>query len=160
MAIQLTRTEVPLTTDEIRMFLRDQPDYNILLDDVEFKDTDIHLAMKLTTQKWNAVTPVSNVTNPADLNGYVLLCGVCGFLLKSEGLRQLRNQLQTQDGNIAPVGMDEKESLYLKWAAHFQNEFMEKAQRIKIQQNIESLFDSRTNGIGSDYRYTFTKVMY
>jgi hypothetical protein len=149
MAVTLTANEVGLTTDVIRMFLRDDPNHNILLDgELEFPEADLNNAMRLAVSKWNAVTPVSNVTDPRQINEYVLLCGVCGLLLKSEGLRQLRNQLQTQEGNIAPVGIDEKESLYLKWADHFQREFMDKAQKIKIQNNIESLL-----GVGNSSNY-------
>ena len=146
MALQLTATQVGLTTDIIRLFLRDQPDYNILLDgDIEFPDKDINNAMRLAVAKWNSITPVSNVTDPTQINEYVLLCGVCGLLLKSEGLRQLRNQMITQDGNISPVGLDEKENLYLKWAAHFQQEFDIKAQNIKIQNNMESLLGAHNS---------------
>ncbi len=158
MPVELKTNTTALTTDEIRMFLRDQPEYNILLDDVEFEDKDILLAMKLTVSKWNAITPMTNMTDPNSLNSYILLFGVCGFLLKSEGLRQVRNQLQTQDGNISPVGMDEKESLYMRWASHFQNEFATRAQALKIQANVEVLLDAgsdmKTAGFGSEYRYS------
>ena len=152
MPVVITSASFKLTTDEIRMFLRDQPDYNILLDDVEFEEKDINLAMKLTVAKWNALTPVTNFTSPDQLNEYVLLIGVCGFLLKSEGLRQLRNAMRARDGNIDQVNMDEKEALYLKWATHFQREFKEVAKNIKIQNNMESLLDG-CSGFGSGYRY-------
>ena len=156
MAVQLGSTGVPFSVDDIRMFLRDQPDWNILLDDIESTDDDIRSAMRLTVAKWNAIPPISNVTDPAQLNEYVLLCGSCGFLLKSEGLRQLRNQMQTQDGNISPVGLDEKEALYMRWAQHFQEEFERYALRIKVQENMESILDSgcgAENGLGSGYKY-------
>lgn len=154
MPVQLPESKFRVTTAEIRMFLRDQPAYNILLDDIEHSDAQIELAMKLTVAKWNAITPVTSVVDASYLNEYVLLCGVCGLLLKSEGIRQKRNQLMTQDGNISPVGLDEKEAIYFKWALHFQQEFDTKAQAIKIQQNMESLFDgSNTNYTGSGYRY-------
>jgi hypothetical protein len=153
MAIQIDANKYPLSTDEIRLFLRDQPEYNILLDDIEFEDKDINNAMRLTVAKWNAMPPITNVTTPDQLNEYVLLCGVCGFLLKSEGLRQVRNQMVTQDGNISQVGIDEKEAIYFRWATHFQSEFKEFAQRLKIAQNVESLIDPCMSGFSSGYRY-------
>ena len=58
MPVQLDANALPLNVDEIRMFLRDQPDYNILLDDIEFSDKDIQLAMRLTVSKFNAITTV------------------------------------------------------------------------------------------------------
>lgn len=149
MPVTLPKTEFPLKVEEIRMFLRDQPNYNILLEDIEFKDEDIQLAMRLTVARYNALTPQTSLTSPAQLNEWILLCGVCCILFRSEGARQLRNQLVTQDGNIAPVGLDEKEDLYLKWSMHFCNEFDEKAQKIKIQDNMESAY----GGFGSGYRY-------
>jgi hypothetical protein len=136
------------------MFMRDQPEYNILLDDIEFSDPDIVRAMKLTVAKWNAHPPIiGNITSPDQLNEWVLLCGVCCLLLKSEGLRQKRNQLQTQDGNIAPVGLDEKESLYLKWSMVFCEEFERLCREAKIQQNMESIITGTGNCLRSGYYY-------
>jgi hypothetical protein len=160
MPVQLTPdTTFSLTTEDIRAFMRDQPEYNILLDDVEFSNVDIQRAMRLTVAKWNALPPITNLTGPEFLNEWVLLCGVCCILLKSEGLRQKRNQLTVQDGNIANVGLDEKESLYLKWSMIFCDEFERLAQAAKIQQNMESILDDGrgrcgpSNGFGSGYRY-------
>lgn len=153
MAVQLPADAFRITTDEIRMFLRDQPEYNILLDDVEFKDRDIALAMRLTVAKWNAITPITNLTSPSQLNEWVLLCSVCCILLKSEGIRQKRNQLATQDGNIAPVGLDEKEAIYLKWSMIFCDEFERLARAAKIQQNMESLLNNRNSCLRSGYAY-------
>lgn len=154
MPVTLTSNFFPLTTDELRMFMRDQPNYNILLDDVQFTNEEILLAQKLTVAKWNAITPVTTLTSADQLNEYILLCGVCGFLLKSEGIRSVRNQLVTQDGAIAPVGIDEKEDIYFKWARHFQDEFDRKAQAMKVQENMESLLRTDgCSGFGSGYRY-------
>lgn len=158
MSVGLRKTSEPLTTDIIRMFLRDTVEHNSLTDDIEFSKEDIDGAIFLAVAKWNAIPPISNVTDPAQLNAYVLLCGVCGLLLKSEGLRQNRNQLTVQDGNIAPIGMDDKEDQYYKWARHFQDEFNIFASRIKIQENMESIMDA-CSGLSSGYswlgRYTY-----
>ena len=153
MPVQLPADASPLTSGDIRLFMRDQPEYNILLDDIEFEDSDILRAMRLTVAKWNALTPVTNLTSWEQLNEWVLLCGVCCILLKSEGLRQKRNQLQTQDGNIAPVGLDEKEAIYLKWAMVFCEEFERLAKTAKIQQNMESLLNNNNSCLRSGYYY-------
>jgi hypothetical protein len=153
MVVELQPNAARLTSDEIRMFLRDTPEWNILHDDVVFNNDDIQLAIKLTVSKWNAITPMSSIVDPNLLNGYVLLCGVCGFLLKSEGIRQMQNQMMVQDGNVAPAGLDEKESIYMKWAMHFQEEFQAKAQMLKIAINMESLLGDPFNWLGSGYRY-------
>lgn len=156
MPVQLTQDAFPLTVEDIRAFMRDQPDFNILTDDIEFSDKDIERAMRLTVAKWNATTPITSLTSPAQLNEYILLCGVCCILLRSEGLRQKRNQFVTRDGNIDPVGLDEKEALYLKWATYFCEEFDRMAKEYKVQQNMESMLDDRCggeSGFGSGYRW-------
>lgn len=152
MVVQLTATTAPLTSEGIRMFLRDTVAQNILLDDIEHSEEDIQLAMRLTVAKWNSITPITNLQYPEQLNEYILLCGVCGLLLKSEGIRQKRNQLQAGDGNIDNVSLDEKEAIYYRWATHFQAEFNDKAQRMKVQQNLESILNCAA-GFGSGYRY-------
>jgi len=140
--ITLVPNENALTVEMIRMFLRDRPEYNILLDDVEFKTIDIENAARLTVFKWNAYVPVSNITSIVDINPYLALLSICSILLRSEGLRQLRNQVNAQDGGIAPVGLDEKETLYMRWAESLGAEFDTQTKQIKIQQNLEVLMDN------------------
>lgn len=152
MTVQLTSTDALLTSEGIRMFMRDTVEYNILLDDIEHSQAAINQAMRLTVAKWNAITPLTSLTSPEQMNEYLLLCGVCGLLLKSEGIRQLRNELRAQDGNIDNVSLDEGEAQYLKWANHFQQEFDSKAKSMKIQQNLESILDC-ASGFGSGYRW-------
>lgn len=151
MSVELPDNALPLTTEDIRMFLRDTPEHNpLLLDGVEFSDPDIQRAIKLTVAKWNAMTPQSSdPPNGETLNEYVLLMGTCSILLRSEGVRQLRNQLMTQDANISPVGLDEKEALYSRWSDRLQAEFDTLARQIKIQNNMESCY----GGFSSGYRY-------
>ena len=152
MTVQLTSNTSQLTSEGIRMFLRDTMDENSLLHDIEHPDANINQAMRLTVAKWNSITPITNLTDPGQMNEYLLLCGVCGLLLKSEGIRQKRNQLIAGDGNIDNVSLDEKEAIYLKWANHFQQEFDRKAQAMKVQQNLESIVNC-ASGFGSGYRY-------
>lgn len=149
MPVTLPQTTTPLKIEEIRMFLRDQPQYNVLLEDIEFSDDDIRLAMRLTLARYNALTPQTSISSPLQINEWLLLAGVCCILFRSEGARQLRNQLVTQDGNVAPVGLDEKQELYVAWADRFCAEFDDKAQKIKIQLNMESCY----GGFRSGYSY-------
>ena len=150
MTTQVTTNAVPLTTYDVRAFFRDQPKYNILIDGVEFSNEDIQRAIRWTVAKWNAFTPQSN--DPLDgstLNEYVLLFGVCAILLRSEGVRQLRNQVSYQDGNMPQVSMDEKQCPYAQWADRMQQEFDFHVRQIKTQNNMESCY----GGLSSGYRY-------
>jgi hypothetical protein len=150
MTVQVPATQVPLTTDDIRAFLRDQPKYNILIEGVEFSNEDIERAIRWTVAKWNAMTPQSSDPPTGEtLNEYILLFGVAAILLRSEGVRQVRNQVTYQDGNMPQVSMDEKESIYMRWADRMQQEFDILARQIKNQNNMESAY----GGLASGYRY-------
>ena len=148
MPVELKKNELPLTTDDIRWFLRDSPEHNILLpDDVEFSDDDINRAIRFAVAKYNAMTPQTNVT-AGYLNPYILLCGVCAILLRSEGVRQNRNEMRSQDGNISNVNLDEKQAQYAQWADIMQREFDHHARQTKTQNNMEACYSS----FGSGYR--------
>lgn len=150
MAVQIPTNQLPLSVEDIRAFLRDQPKYNILIDGVEFSNEDIQRAIRFTVNKWNAITPQSNEpTTGETINEYVLLFGVCAILLRSEGIRQVRNQVSYQDGNMPQVSMDEKQNIYLAWAKDMQEEFDFHARQIKTQNNMESCY----GGLSSGYRY-------
>ena len=132
------------------MFLRDLPSKNpLLLGELEFDDADLNRAMQFAVDKYNVMTPQTNVPSPSYLNRWALMAGTCSILLRSEGLRQLRNQLITQDGNIAPVGLDEKQALYMQWADSLQQEFDSLTRQVKTQNNMEACYD----GLSSGYRY-------
>lgn len=150
MTVALTTNAAPLTMDVIRMFLRDQPDKNPLLEDVEWDDKDINNAIDLAVSKYNVMTPITN-TYAQQMNAWMLLTGVCCILFRSEGARQLRNQIQAQDGGIAPVGLDEKESLYMRWADWFCGEFEKISRAVKTQANMEGGWGGLTSGGGGAY---------
>lgn len=153
---QLPANATPLTNDEIRMFLRDQPELNPLTDDIEFPETDINLAIKLIVMRYNAMTPQTYYTSPVQLNGYLLLVGVCSLLLRSEGVRQLRNQVLSKDGNIAPVGLDEKQELYAAWAEKFSQEWDQMARAIKTQNNMEATYGGTSSGYAHLGRFGYS----
>lgn len=150
MPVVIPTNKSPLTVEDIRMFLRDLPAKNpLLLGELEFSDADLNRAIGFAVDKYNAMTPQTNLPGAAYINRWVLMVCVCSILLRSEGLRQLRNQLITQDGNIAPVGLDEKQALYMQWADNLQAEFDGLARQVKTQNNMESCYD----GLSSGYRY-------
>lgn len=149
MSVVIPTSQSPITVDDVRWFLRDLPSKNpLLLGELEFTNDDLNRALQFATDKYNAMTPQTTVPTGM-LNRWVLMMCACSILLRSEGLRQLRNQLITQDGNIAPVGLDEKQALYLQWADNLQQEFDNLARQIKTQNNMEACYD----GLSSGYRY-------
>jgi len=144
-------TPVIVSKDQVRMFLRDRADRNILLDDVQFADEDLNLAMEMATSAFNAVTPQSYFTPstfPEHLQ-YVLLIGTVRFLLMSESFLQVRNQATYQDGDIAPIGIDDKQAAYAQLAQVLKGEWDELVRGTKTQSNMEGAYQS----LGSGYRH-------
>jgi hypothetical protein len=143
-------TPVIVSADQIRRFMRDYPQNNILLDTVEFSQDDINQGVEMVTSNYNAITPQTNLipqTWPTHLQ-YVLLLGVTAYLLKSEAIKQIRNQATYQDGDIAPIGVDDKGPIYLQLANTLKAEWDELVKGIKIQNNLESAY----GGFSSGYR--------
>jgi hypothetical protein len=143
-------TPVIVSTDQIRRFMRDFPDKNILLDDVEFSQDDVTQGVEMVTSKYNAVTPQTSMAVsgwPSHLQ-YVLLLGVAAYLIKSGAFLQLRNQATYQDGDIAPIGIDDKYPLYIAFAQQLQAEWDAMVREIKTQNNLESVY----GGFASGYR--------
>lgn len=144
-------TPTVVSKDQVRMFLRDRAENNILLDTVQFTDDDLNLALEMAVSNFNAVTPQTSMTPvsfPTHLR-WVLLIGTVRFLLMSESFVQARNQATVQDGDVSPIGIDDKASLYSQLAKGLKEEWDELVRGIKTQQNLESAY----NSLGSGYRY-------
>lgn len=142
-----------LLQDDVRAFMRDFAGMvpntgreNILMDNVEFSDADLQRAIRFTVARYNAMTPIT-FTGENSINAYVLMVGVASWLLKSEAMRQLRNQATTQDGDVQPIGVDDKAQLYMQFSQMLGDEFEKYARGIKTQKNMEAAY----GGLGSGY---------
>lgn len=148
-------TPVIVTVDQVRRFMRDYPDRNILLDDVEFTQDDINQGVEMVTSNYNAITPQTSLLPqswPTHLQ-YVLLLGIAAYLLKSAAILQLRNQATYQDGDIAPIGIDDKYSLYMQMAQALKAEWDELVRQIKTQNNLEAAYGWLSSGYRNVSRY-------
>lgn len=138
--------------DEVRRFMRDYPGpvrdtgvINVLLDNVEFSDADIDAALSYAVDLYNAMTPMTNI-GMAQLPRVVTLYGAVSHLMLSEGMRQLRNQATVQDGNVQPIGIDDKQALYQQWANWMRDQFNTMARQIKNQRNMELAWGGLSSG--------------
>lgn len=132
------------------MFLRDRADRNILLDDVQFTNEELNLASEMAASAYNTVTPQTSLTPstfPTHLR-YLLLIGTVRFLLMSESFLQVRNQATVQDGDISPIGIDDKAALYAQMAQQLRDEWDALVRGVKTQNNMEGAY----NGLGSGYQ--------
>lgn len=143
-------TPIIVPADDVRRFMRDYPDTNILLDNVEFSQADVDQGLRYVTSAYNVVTPMSSITVdgwPANAS-YLVLLGVTWYLVRSESIKQVRNQLTYQAGDVAPIGIDDKFPLYQALAQTLKQEWDELVQQYKIQLNMENGYGS----VGSGYR--------
>jgi DnaJ-domain-containing protein 1 len=140
-----------ITPGQVSRFLRDFAENNVLLDEVEFEEEDIRDAMKFAVDEYNAITPVTVVDENSFPNDWVLLLGTCAHLMMSEAFLQIRNQVSYQDGDIQ-VSMDNKAEFYSALSDKIKSEWKSVAQKIKQQQNMETMYDSLSSG----YRYIYT----
>lgn len=133
-----------VTPDLAREFMRDYPDMNPLVGGVEFSDKEIERAIKLTIGVANITSRPTSYTVTNFPNPYVLLVGTASYLLKSEAMRQLRNEATYQDGNIQPVGIDNKQQGYLQMSGVLQQEFIQMVTSIKLQDNMNTFGQMRS----------------
>ena len=143
-------TPTVVSKDQVRMFMRDYANNNILLDDVQFTDRELNFALEMAASAFNSVTPQTNFTAssfPIHLR-YLLLVGTSRFLLMSESFMQVRNQATVQDGDISPIGISDKSALYAQLSQQLKAEWDELTRGIKTQNNMESAYTT----LGSGYR--------
>ena len=148
-------TPIIVSVDQIRRFMRDYPNKNILLDDVEFSQDDVNQGLEMVTSNYNAITPQTSylpASWPSHLQ-YVVLLGVASYLLKSAAILQLRNQATYQDGDIAPIGIDDKYQQYMQLAQAFKSEWDELVRQIKTQNNLEAAYGWLSSGYRNVSRY-------
>lgn len=143
-------TPVIISTDQIRMFLRDKAENNILLDTVQFSQKDVDQAVYMAVDNFNAITPQTSLYPTNFPNRYLLLLGTAKYLMLSEAFLQVRNQATYQDGDIAPIGISDKVAAYSQLFQIIKAEWDELSRGIKTQNNLESIY----NTLGSGYRNT------
>jgi hypothetical protein len=152
-------TAVILSRDKIRRFMRDYAGQvkdtgviNILLDNVEFSDADVADAIEFTVNYYTALPPIIGIFTEATIPSVVLLYGVAAHLLNSEALRQLRNQATVQDGDVQPIGIDDKFQLYQNASNWMREQFKDLAQRIKVQLNMQGAYGGMSSGYANTSR--------
>jgi len=135
-----------LTLGQVTRFLRDFPSYNVLLADVQFSEDDVTDAMHFAVSQYNAMTPVTTFTEDNFPNDYVLLIGTCAHLMRSEAFLQVRNQLTYNDGDVQPIGVDDKMAAYLRMKDDLDGEWKSVARQMKTQANMENGYGSLKSG--------------
>lgn len=150
MTVTLTPVTTPLvTSDDVRLFMRDYAGNNILLDQVEFGTTEISKAMEFATDEWNQMVPLTSVAIE-NIPKSILLLGTAAWLMQSESFLQLRNQATYNDGGVTNIGVDDKHLLYLQMSRALREEWKTTGREVKKSQNAENGYGF----VGSGYRHT------
>lgn len=135
-----------LTPQQVRDYLADSRENNHLLDDVEFTDARINLAMDLALSDFNAMPPKSTF----NLGGFpykaTLLDGTCYHLYRGQMALAARNTMSYSDGGL-DIPIEERFPYYQQMMQFYQQQFQQSAKAEKIQLNLESGWDS----VRSDY---------
>lgn len=149
MAIVLTPVSpTVINSDDVRTFMRDFAQNNVLLDTVQFGHEEIQKAIGYVINEWNIIPPLSS-DEEETIPKAVLVLGAAAWLSMSEAMLQIRNQATYEDGNVN-IGVDDKYALYLQNSRALKEEWKNAAQEYKKARNMANGFGT----LGSGYRYT------
>lgn len=137
-----------ITIAEIRNFITDSPNANLLIDNAnEFGDSTITLAIDLAISTFNTMPPSSGYDVVTFPSKSVLLYGSLAKLFEGAAALAARNHLSYSDGGVT-LPIEEKYPMYIQLASSFNQLFLKEATNLKIQMNLENGWGE----VGSDYR--------
>jgi len=134
-----------LTISDMRKFLKDKKELNVLLDAVQFTDDDIDNAIDFVVADFNETPPFSALSRGAFPFINTLKLGAAAQLLYSASNLDLRNELQYSAGGLT-VNDDGKSSQFLALATRYDEMYESKK---RVQKNAMNL----DNGWGSSGYY-------
>jgi len=99
---KLLDKNTPLTIPEVRLALRDVcPNFNTLLEDVEFSDTEIAFAITRPVDEWNETPPDVRIYSYATFEFRTAwLKATIGYLLQTAAFHYSRNRLPYSAGGL------------------------------------------------------------
>jgi hypothetical protein len=133
----------PLTIPEVRMALRDVcPEYNTLLDDLEFSDAEIAYAMSRPIDEWNELSPCIDqytFTHATFPWREPWLKATCSYLLQTAAFHYLRNDIRIAAGGV-DVDDKAKHAGYTNFANMLKQEWHDWMTRKKRELNMGLCF--------------------
>lgn len=143
-----------LSIAEIRMTLRDvDPHGNKLLDELEYSQQEIMLAIRRCVNYWNEIPPPLATYKPTNFPfSYHLSIGVAGILYSMAVHQKLRNDLPYSAGGVT-VQDTVKWMQYREMQDRLDTEWKSWVKAKKYQLNIEGAYMSLGSGYGYDRYY-------
>jgi len=135
------------TVAEVRLYLRDTPADNTLLDDVEFSVTEVMAALRRPIDIWNETPPdlVRYTASTFPWREHWMQAAV-GYLLKTAAYHYFRNELTYSSGGLSAAAKD-KGDTYMKLSAMQLDEFKSWMMNKKIEINMNMGYGT----LGSPY---------
>lgn len=126
-----------LTPEQVRAFIGDSVENNHLLDDVEFTDARITLAMDMALDSYNNMPPMTSDTIATLRSKAILLYGTLYHLFNGQTALAARNQMSYSDGGLT-IPIEERFQFYDQIARTYQGMFAQAAKEHKIARNMEA----------------------
>lgn len=126
-----------LTVEEVRTYIQDRSENNKLLDDEEFPEPMILLAMDLALSEYNSIPPISSETVNTFKNKAILMSGTLYKLFQGQAALLFRNHMNYTDGGLN-IPIEERGQFYQAMASMYQQDFITASARYKAQANIEA----------------------
>lgn len=126
-----------LSVLEIREFVSDYAQNNLLLDKEEFSDTFISLCRDLAVSSYNEIPPLSIVTIQNFPSKSTLLWGTLYHMYSGKSALLARNTLSYSDGGVS-VAVEERAALYFSLAQNALSQFESSAAKMKVYFNMNS----------------------
>lgn len=147
--IDLLREPGIPTIAEVRLFLRDTPADNTMLDDVEFSSTEVVAALRRPIDIWNETPPdVIRYTAATFPWREHWMRGAIGYLMQTASYHYFRNELTYNSGGLSAADKD-KGDVYMKLASMQLDEFRSWMMRKKVEINMNMGYGT----LGSPYGY-------
>jgi hypothetical protein len=130
-----------ITPNSIRIFLQDKPEYNSLLDGVRWSDEMINESIINAVDYFNISNPPANnfFTVENFPSRYLLLTGVCGYLLKSASIQQTSNNL-TYSADGVQINDNDKGPAFFQMGDQLWKEFKEMSFNWKTNSNVAQCY--------------------
>lgn len=144
-----------LAPEDIRTYVKDLPDFNILLEgDYQSGIELIALSKRMAISDFNAVPPVTRFTEETFPNDSILLYGTLHHLANGEAERNLRNNVNFSAQGLQ-AGIDDKQQQYTQLATYYKQLFDQRTKALKQAINQDMAWggnDSPYAGI-NDFEY-------
>lgn len=130
-----------ISNEDLRIFLQDKAELNPLLSGVRFDDKMIDRASITVVDAFNTMLPPNGTSYTVENfpYRYLLLIGVCGYLLKGAAINEASNNF-TYSVDGVQVNDKDKAQIFSSLGREFWEEFKQMTKDIKVAQNVQSCF--------------------